>query len=168
MTCCTCECVIPNICIRSALHLNGSCLAFGPHALELCQEECWAKIARVRPASLASCRQSLLMCSAACRSGDAEAAVRYARTVLSPLRGMFSMHTGSYDAMLADVVALLVYENPQVRPAYMVNQLQPDRKSCRKHQLGFISVLITGMQGSSAWGRGGSHMTFLGACAAVS
>ena len=49
------------------------------------------------------------------RDGQIDEAVNFAREVLSPMRGLFAHRSPNYDAMLADVVALLAYINPQVR-----------------------------------------------------
>lgn len=40
--------------------------------------------------------------------------MEYARHVLSPLRGVFAARSSAYDALLADVVALLAYVEPEV------------------------------------------------------
>ena len=50
-----------------------------------------------------------------CRNRRIVEAVEFARQVLSPLRGVFASRSTAYDVMLADVVALLAYVNPEVR-----------------------------------------------------
>ncbi len=40
----------------------------------------------------------------------------FAQASLSPMRGLLTHRNRAYDAMLHDVVALLAYENPMVRP----------------------------------------------------
>ena len=49
------------------------------------------------------------------RNRKIDEAVEFARQVLSPLRGVFASRSTAYDAMLADVVALLAYVTPEVR-----------------------------------------------------
>lgn len=40
----------------------------------------------------------------------------FAQASLSPMRGLLTHRNRAYDAMLHDVVALLAYEKPMVRP----------------------------------------------------
>lgn len=53
---------------------------------------------------------------ACCRQGKIEEAVIFAQASLSPMRGLLTHRNRAYDAMLHDVVALLAYEDPLVRP----------------------------------------------------
>ena len=50
-----------------------------------------------------------------CREKKINDAVRFAQETLSPLRGIMSHRSTEYDAMLHDTVALIAYEEPEVR-----------------------------------------------------